>query len=107
MELAADAGYEPESAGRWGLWDTPKTYLHLYGPEEERTVLDYETPLAAFGGKTAFEVAREAYALHKSQQKLHFRVYGFDSGFDSHSFGLYRSLVGPDAERNDLMENIT
>ena len=106
VESACDEDCEPDSAERWGLWDTPKTYLHLYGPAEERTVLDYETPLEAFGGKTAFEVAEEAYALHKSQQHLHFRVYGFDSGFDSHSFGLYRSLVGPDTARNDLMENL-
>ena len=106
VELAADGSFDTESAERYGTWDTPKTYLHLYGPEEERTVLDYETPLEAFGGKTAFQVAEEAYALHKSQQHLHFRVYGFDSGFDSHSFGLYRSLVGPDRARNDLMENL-
>ena len=106
VELAADAASDPDSAERYGVWDTPKTYLHIYGPEEKRTVLDYETPLEAFGGKTAFEVAREAYALHKSQQKLHYRVYGAESKFDSRSFGLYRSLVGPDEARDDLLEHI-
>ena len=104
--LAADAAYQPESAQRWGVWDTPKTYLHLYGPESERTVLDYETPLASFGGKTAFTVAEEAFALHASQQTLHFRVYESGHAYDSHSFGLYRSLVGADTEKNDLMENL-
>ena len=104
--LAADAGFQPESAERWGLWDTPKTYLHLFGPEDERTVLDYETPLGSFGGKTALAVAEEAFALHVSQQSLHFRVYERGHAYDSHSFGLFRSLVGQDRQRDDLMENI-
>lgn len=106
VELAADASYQPRSAEKYGVWDTPKTYLHLYGPEEERTVLDYETPLDAFGGKTAFAVAEEAYALHRSQQHLAFRVYEAGYAYDSHSFGLFRSLVGPDSERNDLTEHL-
>ena len=104
--LAADAGFQPESAERWGLWDTPKTYLHLFGPEDERTVLDYETPLGSFGGKTALAVAEEAFALHVSQQSLHFRIYERGHAYDSHSFGLFRSLVGPDLQRDDLMENL-
>lgn len=106
VELAADASYQPRSAEKYGVWDTPKTYLHLYGPEEERTVLDYETPLDAFGGKTAFAVAEEAYALHRSQQQLAFRVYEAGHAYDCHSFGLFRSLVGPDDDRNDLMEHL-
>ena len=106
VELASDGSYQPESAEKYGLWDTPKTYLHLYGPEEERTVLDYETPLEAFGGRSAYEVASEAFALHRTQQQWHFRVYGFDSPYDSHSFGLYRSTVGPDEAREDLFEHV-
>ncbi|MBQ3482023.1 MAG: PIG-L family deacetylase [Oscillospiraceae bacterium] len=104
--LAADESYQSESAARWGVWDTPKTYLHLYGNEKERTVLDFETPLDAFGGKTAFTVAEEAFALHASQAELSFRVYESGHAYDCHSFGLYRSLVGPDRERRDLMENL-
>ncbi|MBR6115246.1 MAG: PIG-L family deacetylase [Oscillospiraceae bacterium] len=106
VKLASDPEYDPDSARRYGLWDTPKVYLHLFGAEKDRTVLDYETPLEAFGGKTAFEVAREAYRCHTSQHKYNFQVYGFGSPYDSHSFGLYRSLVGPDVRKNDLMENI-
>ena len=104
--LSADAEYQPDSAERYGVWDVPKTYLHLYGDESERTVLDYETPLAAFGGRTAFTVAEEAFALHASQQEWHFRVYERGHAYDSHSFGLWRSLVGPDRAKNDLMENL-
>lgn len=107
VELASDASYQSESAERWGVWDTPKTYLHLYGAESDRTVLDFETPLEAFGGKTAFSVAEEAFALHASQAEWHFRVYESGHPYDCHSFGLFRSLVGPDSEKTDLMENLT
>ena len=85
------------------MWDVPKTYLHLYGPWDERTVLDYETPLEAFGGRTAYEVALAGLEEHHSQLHWDFEVYSFDSPYDSHSFGLYRSLVGEDVEKNDLM----
>jgi hypothetical protein len=51
-------------------------------------------------------VAEEAYALHRSQQQLAFRVYEAGHAYDCHSFGLFRSLVGPDDDRNDLMEHL-
>ena len=35
-----------------------------------------------------------------------YHVYGADSIHDSHRFGLYRSLVGPDEEKIDLFEHI-
>ena len=106
VELAADASFDPSSAESYGTWDTPKLYLHLYGPKSERTVLDYSIPLEAFGGKTAFQIAKKAFACHKSQKSLGYKVYGAGTSYDSRSFGLFRSLVGPDENRNDLMEHI-
>ena len=106
VSLAADESYLPETAARYGVWDTPKLYLHLYGPAGERTVLDFETPLSAFDGLTAFEAAERAFALHRSQQEWHFRVYEAGHPYDCHSYGLFRSLVGPDEARDDLMEHI-
>ena len=104
VEEADDPARDPASAERYGLWDTPKLYLHLYG--DEPTILDHETPLASFGGRSAREVALEAYAQHLSQQVWQFTVYDFDSPYDSHRFGLVRSLVGEDEAKNDLMEHI-
>ena len=69
-------------------------------------MLDYETPLEAFGGRTAYEVAAAAYAEHLSQQIWTFHVYSFGEQGDSHRFGLVRSLVGEDEAKNDLMEHI-
>lgn len=107
LGLAADAEQYPESAERWGVWDVPKTYLHLYGDPDRMVTLDYETPLEAFGGRTAFEVACDAFRRCVSQYAIgHYQVYGADSEHDTHRFGLYRSLVGEDRALNDLFENI-
>ncbi len=103
---AADSLQYPELAERYGTWNTPKTYLHLYGSEGERTILDYETPSEKLDGLTPYEVACLAYAKHETQQKWDFEVYSFDSEYDSHSFGLFRTLVGPDEAKNDLFEHI-
>ena len=104
VEAAADPARFSDSVERYGAWDTPKFYLHLYG--DTPTILNYETPLEAFGGRTAYEVALEAYAQHLSQQRWTFTVYSFDSDVDSHRFGLVRSTVGEDEARDDLMEHL-
>ena len=101
---AADSGIFPESAQIYGVWDTPKLYLHLY--ENNPIVMNWDVPLQSFGGKTAMEVAREAFALHKSQQGF-FYVYGEGDDWDSRKFGLYRSTVGADTVGGDVFENVT
>lgn len=107
VELAATPGLYPESEKQYGLYDVPKLYLHLFGPEEEMTRLDYETPLTHFNGATAFQVACDAFAQCTSQTaKNYYEVYGSDSPHDTHRFGLFRSLVGLDEEKNDLFEHL-
>lgn len=101
---ATDADIFPESAACYGTWNTPKLYLHLYA--ENEIVMDWSVPLTAFGGKTAMDVAKEAFALHVSQQG-YFYVYGEGDDWDSRRFGLYRSTVGPDVIGGDVFENIT
>lgn len=101
---ATDADIFPESAARYGTWNTPKLYLHLYA--ENEIVMDWSVPLTSFGGKTAMDVAKEAFALHVSQQG-YFYVYGEGDDWDSRRFGLYRSTVGPDVIGGDVFENIT
>ncbi|MBQ5671614.1 MAG: PIG-L family deacetylase, partial [Oscillospiraceae bacterium] len=101
---ATDSSIFPESAQVYGTWDTPKLYLHLY--ETNPIVMDWNMPLESYGGKTAMDVAREAFALHESQQGF-FYVYGEGDDWDSRKFGLYRSTVGPDTVGGDVFENIT
>lgn len=102
VERAADPAEHPESAALWGTWDVPKTYLHLYA--ENRLRMDWKQPLAAFGGKTGLEVAAEAFACHATQQE---RWQVKDGGdYDNALFGLWRTRVGLDEEKNDLFEHI-
>lgn len=106
VTAAADPEMYPDSAEQYGVWDTPKLYLHLYGDPDSQTVMDYETEYSCLGGRTPFEVAKEAYKKHKSQQQWSFHVYDTGEEYDSHVFGLYRSTVGEDVCKNDMMENI-
>ncbi len=108
VQAAADPAEFPDSAARYGVWDTPKTYLHRWGYAENMTVLNYEQPSSLLGGRTPFQTAQDAYRLHLTQQQwVGFRVFGAGTYYDSHRFGLYRSLVGADEARDDLMENVS
>jgi len=100
---ATDAACFPESAARYGTWNTPKLYLHLY-PQNE-IIMDWSVPLTAFDGRSALEVAAEGFSKHKTQQGF-FYVYGEGDDWDSRRFGLYRSTVGPDTVGGDVFENI-
>ncbi len=103
VERAADAIEHPESAEQWGVWNVPKTYIHLW-PENELH-MDWNQPLAAFGGKTGLEVAAEGFACHKTQQVKQYRVV--EGGeYDNALFGLWRTTVGADVVKNDLFEHI-
>ncbi len=113
---ANDPTYDEESLNNYGLWDTPKLYLHLY--KENPIVMDYDTPLEYFDGKTAYEVSKEGYSKHLSQQWTWFTAWilGKNKEFTKATeiktyspleFGLYRSLVGEDINKNDMFENLT
>ncbi len=79
-----------------------KVYLHLYA--ENEIVMEVDTPLEHFEGRTSFEVAEDAFAHHRSQQ-TYFSVEK-DGPYDLRKFGLAFSLTQPDTG-NDMMENIT
>ena len=108
VEAAADPEQFPDSAEKYGVWDTPKTYLHYYGPARDITWIGYELRSLELGWKSPFQVAQEAYRQHVTQQQWEgFYVYGYGHPFDSHRFGLYRTLVGPDDKHDDLMEHVS
>lgn len=106
IEDAANPEKFPESAELYGVWNCPKLYLHLY--ENNQIFLDVNTALSRdISGRTAFEIAEDAFKHHTSQQGLGFYVAQEDNPeYDCRLFGLYRSLVGPDTE-NDIMENVS
>ena len=102
--LAANPEYDPESVLTYGVWEVKKLYLHLY-PENKISIPASE-PLTVFGGRSAKEVAEEAFLCHESQMISRHRVT--DEGVYSLSdFGLAYTTVGYDTEGlNDPFEHI-
>lgn len=117
IDLTNDPESFPESAKKYGVWELPKLYLHLY--KENPITIDYDQPLDAFGGLSAFQVTQKyGFPCHKSQQWTGFTdwLYGYDreitkatqiKRYNPCEFGLYHSTVGEDVQKNDFLENIT
>ena len=104
LSLSADETEYEQSYLKYGVWDTPKCYLHLY--DRNKIHMDWKQALDFFGGKTAYEIACEAYNMHVSQVTAwDFEVY-ISGRYSSCEYGLYRSLVGEDVSKNDFLENI-
>jgi len=115
LPLSGDESYLlPDSADL--PWQPEKVYLHLYG--ENEIVMDWDKPLAAFGGKTAYEVSKEGYACHRSQQWTWFTSwiegkYGQYTAsteirtYSPNRYGLYFTRVGQDSVGGDFFENVT
>lgn len=102
IEGASNAEYYPESATEYGIWDTPKTYIHIYG--ENKLKLDLSVTIEEKQGKTALQLVKDGYAQHISQHKWSF--YVSDSyKYSCADFGLYRTTVGYDTG-NDMLENL-
>lgn len=104
IKVSADKNVSPESAEKYGVWDVPKTYLHLY--ENNKVKMNWDVPLKNFDGKTAFEMAEYSFSFHVSQQKW-YKVKKTPGVYDCQAFGLYRTTVGNDTGKNDFLENIT
>ena len=117
LEITADAEQYPESAKKYGTWEIPKLYLHLY--EENKVTIDYDQPLESFGGMTPFEVTQKlGYPCHESQQWTWFTQWINGKGtpitkasqietYNPCEFGLYHTEVGADVQKNDFFENVT
>ena len=103
---AADKKQFTESEKEYGTWQIKKLYLHEY--DKNRIVMDWNQPLSAFGGKTGFDIAEEAYQFHVSQVDIGHYVFqrGPEGDHDNTAFGLYATKVGPDEAGNDFMEHI-
>lgn len=102
VEVSMDANSYPDSATKYGVWDVPKTYLHIYS--ENQITLDCRKPLDKFGGKNTVEVLSESYKKHVSQQWCWYYVDD-EYEYSCAKFGLYRTTVGADTT-NDIMEHV-
>lgn len=104
VKITNDPHAYPDLVNRYGLWDTPKTYLHSYG--NKQTNLDLFVPIPSRGNMTGYQIVNQSFYKHISQIKLGRYQVNIHGSLKCTSFGLYRSLVGPDIKRNDLFENI-
>lgn len=91
FSLAADPTFDPESYEQYGTWQVQKLYLHLY--QKNKLTVDAHAPLSFFDGKDAFEVAREAYKKHVSQQRYYFKVRRDDGAYAFNRFGMAEGVV--------------
>jgi len=116
VEVSADETVFSDQVSTYGVWDVPKTYLHLY--PENRIVMDWDQPLERFGGMTAFEVTQKrGFPCHVTQQYDLYVNWLYGGGgitradqieqWNPCKYGLYRTTVGEDVEKNDLMEHLT
>lgn len=112
VQVSMDENAYLETAERYGIWDVPKTYFHLY-PQNVIT-MDWDQPMESFGGMTAFEVTKyRGWPCHVSQQ-VDFSWYMEDAKtarqvekYNPCDFGLFRTTVGEDVQKNDFFENVT
>jgi hypothetical protein len=102
VDKAADVSYHPDSLQMYGAWRVQKLYLHLY--RENAIAMDWGVPLGRFGGATAYEMAVDGYARHRSQHQWAFRVPRL--GPSGHLFGLAKTSVGYDVLGGDMFENV-
>lgn len=116
VEISGDESVFPEQISTYGVWDVPKTYLHLY--PENRIVMDWDQPLQSFDGMTAFEVTQKyGFPCHITQQYDLYVNWLYGGGgitraeqieqWNPCKYGLYRTTVGEDVQKNDFMENLT
>lgn len=101
----------PETAAKYGTWDVPKTYIHLYS--ENQIVMDWDQPMDDFNGMTPYQVSKKlGFPFHVSQQKgwsWYYEGKNTAASIKKYSpcnYGLYRSTIGPDVEKNDMFENL-
>lgn len=105
----------------YGLYNTPKLYLHLYSENKIELNLDTpitNTPYERFNGKTPFQISKVGFSKHVTQQGTWFKTWlNGKNGeitkasqikkYSPREFGLYRTLVGEDINKNDIFENVT
>ena len=110
VNVSFDPEAYPETVEAYGVWDVPKTYIHLY--EENPIVMDWDKPMESFGGMTPYQVSRDlGFACHKSQSKWGSFFRGHDTcasidDYNPSNYGLYRTTVGVDEAKNDMFENL-
>lgn len=104
LPLTSDPDSFPDSAAEYGTCTVGKCYIHLW--RKNTIQIEWSSlVLSHFGGKSAFEMAKDGYACHKSQGNVHKLLE--EGNYDCRKFGLAYTTVGYDTpETNDMFEHI-
>jgi len=112
VQCTMDPETFPDLAEKYGVWDVPKTYLHLY--PENPIIMDWDQPMESFDGMTPYQVTKKiGFPCHVSQTvELGWYMAGADTAaevkqYSPCEYGLFRSTVGDDVQKNDFFENVT
>lgn len=112
-DIAGEYGHIQHRATSWitemaalepGEHRVLKFYRHL--GEDDIIYMDWETPYEELGGLTPIEVATIGMEAHWSQRGTYDMSWGAKDRYDNTKFSLIWSLVGPDQNKNDFLENI-
>ena len=104
VPLAADPDYQPKGYLKTEPWEVKKLYIHLYS--QNKLTLDVDRPIAALGGKSAFETASQAFLMHPTQTRKD-NHHVSKTEYSLAEFGLAYTTVGEDtAGMNDMFEHI-
>ncbi len=79
---AAAARFDTESAEKYGVWQTLRVFLHLYGDRD--FTIDRSAALASFSGKTALEAETALYQSFSEEYR-----YDLDVGDPTYSIAEY------------------
>ena len=99
--LCADPSYDTFSVEQFGTWEVRKCYVHLY--QDNPLIMDIRTPLASRGGRTALEVAQDAFKFHGSQQNGRHTVQAEKDPDAMNRFGMAYGTV---EAGSDVFDNI-
>ena len=94
----------PDLVEKYGVWDTPKLYLHLWD-ESKRLDLHFYDKMTELDGRSPMEMAFISFDKHYSQIKR-YSLHGDGTTYDCTWFSLYRSTVGEDVARNTFFEHL-
>lgn len=101
FEYAKDISKYPELVKEYGTHAAQRLIIHLC--KENPIKLDVHKTYDELGGKSPFDIAKEAYSCHISQQKWDFKVT--DKGTDDcSSFGVFAGNTA--ATDNDIMSTL-
>ncbi len=104
VQMAGSEEIFPDLVEQYGVWDTPKLYLHLHDGSK-RLDLHFNDVMTELDGRSPMEMAFISFDKHYSQIKR-YSLHGDGVTYDCTWFSLYRSNVGEDVARNSFFEHV-